>query len=454
MTKYSFIPILLLSFCSMNCKKEPPIVPPDPKPEIRLTLQDTTCTEAWLQLQFKNLLPPHNYKIYRDTTLAITGTLFANETTFIDEGLLPKKTYSYKAIRFENNSVKDSVTTAITTMDTTSHEINWEIHYFGDYGSNVLYDIAIINENNIWAVGEINLFDSLGQQQSEQYGLVRWDGNEWKVIKLSVLYNLGVQFVYSLLPQAIKAFGPDDIWFANGSVYHWDGDTITTYYVNKFPGNPNPVWTKDRQRARTLGGTSSSNLYASGEEGTLAYFDGVKWKNVEANTNYQGNDIFVDTDVKTGETNIYGLFSEFTPVADSKLFRLTKNNAEQISMPGINTIVTKILGSRNKKYYAVGLGIFVKRIIDDTTMWKNIQPGLTQYATTEMFGSSPNNVFIAGSFGELLHFNGYTWKSFRQHPVLQGITSISSIEVKHKTIVAVGYYQSGAKAFVLVGKQK
>lgn len=454
--KYIFILVVVstISFLQMDCNDDPPIIPPEPEKKVTLALQDTTCTEAWLQLKFTNFTAPHNYKIYRDTTQVFAGTLLANETTFIDEGLLPKRTYAYKAIRLDSGIARDSAVTNVTTMDTTSHEIEWEIHYFGDYGSNVLYDVAIIDENNIWAVGEVNMFDSLGQQQTEQYGFVRWDGNAWKVVKIYALYNLEVQFLYSLLPQAIKAFSPNDIWFANGSVYHWDGDTITSYYVNKFPGNPNPIWTKDRQRARTLGGTSSSNLYASGEEGALGYFDGSSWKNVETNTNYTGHDIFVDADLKSGGVDMFGLFSlrSVTGGVGSKLYKLNKDKIEtEIPLPGISEQVVSLYGIYNKNYYASGVGLYVKRTLTDTTQWYDIQPIVTPYVTGKVSGTGVNDIYIVGSFGEFLHFNGVTWKSFQKHPLFTDV-EFSKVVVLNKTIIVTGMYQSYKKGVVMIGK--
>jgi len=47
-------------------------------------------------------------------------------------------------------------------MDTTSHNFTWQTWTFGEHSSSRLYDVAIINENNIWAVGEIYMKDSLG----------------------------------------------------------------------------------------------------------------------------------------------------------------------------------------------------------------------------------------------------------------------------------------------------
>ncbi len=44
-------------------------------------------------------------------------------------------------------------------MDTTSHNFTWQTCTFGEHSNSVLYDVAIIDENNIWAVGEIYMND-------------------------------------------------------------------------------------------------------------------------------------------------------------------------------------------------------------------------------------------------------------------------------------------------------
>ena len=48
----------------------------------------------------------------------------------------------------------------------------------------MLYDVAIIDENNIWAVGEIYLNDSLGQPDPTPYNAVHWDGISWNLKKI------------------------------------------------------------------------------------------------------------------------------------------------------------------------------------------------------------------------------------------------------------------------------
>ena len=44
------------------------------------------------------------------------------------------------------------------TMDTTSYNFIWKIDTLGNYGS-YLKDVAVIDENNIWVVGNIRVPD-------------------------------------------------------------------------------------------------------------------------------------------------------------------------------------------------------------------------------------------------------------------------------------------------------
>jgi hypothetical protein len=57
-------------------------------------------------------------------------------------------------------------------MDATSHDFTFQTFTFcGTAGSSTLYDVAIINENNIWAVGEIPVTDT-SQNGSTMYNAV------------------------------------------------------------------------------------------------------------------------------------------------------------------------------------------------------------------------------------------------------------------------------------------
>ena len=103
-------------------------------------------------------------------------------------------------------------------LDTTSHDFTWAVDTLGNLYSSVR-DAWIFSEDHIWVIGEI-WSGELGD--SELYSGAIWNGNEWELIKL--IYEGSGS---TLQPHGIWAFAPDDIWFASGSVFHYDGEIIT-----------------------------------------------------------------------------------------------------------------------------------------------------------------------------------------------------------------------------------
>lgn len=106
-----------------------------------------------------------------------------SDTLLYIDSLLPNKNYMFKAVSFYNpedgvNSNKINT----TTLDTTSNNFSWQSWSFGSYSATSLYDVAIINENDIWAVGEILIADSVGTGYTV-YNAVHWDGQSWELKK-------------------------------------------------------------------------------------------------------------------------------------------------------------------------------------------------------------------------------------------------------------------------------
>jgi hypothetical protein len=66
------------------------------------------------------------------------------------------------------------------TADTTSHNYTWQLELLGNgAGSGVFYDVAIINDTLAYAVGELYMKDSLGQDDPHAYNVARWNGRQW-----------------------------------------------------------------------------------------------------------------------------------------------------------------------------------------------------------------------------------------------------------------------------------
>ncbi len=148
---------LLLAFI-FGCEKD---TSPIDSPEILLTVADVGVTEAWLHLEVKNSNSDYQITIWRGDSTIQQFSNFSKDSIIYDQGLLPGHSYTYKAVYHAERQTL-SVESHFTTLDTTSYDFSWEILSFGDGGSSTLFDVCIINENDIWVVGELWLRDSTG----------------------------------------------------------------------------------------------------------------------------------------------------------------------------------------------------------------------------------------------------------------------------------------------------
>jgi len=220
--------IILISL-TLSCNTTEPPPPPDAKPTLALTLEDASSIEAWVKLTTTNLQFPATITLKQNNIVTQDIILSYADTLLYIDSLLPKITYTFQAITQSSNqfitaerSEDGSITSnelSITTMDTTSHNFTFETWTFGEVGSSTLYDVAIIDENNIWAVGEIYMNDSLGNPDPHAYNTVHWDGTEWKLFRIMFYTICGQQNRTPYPASAIFAFNENEIWIGmDGSV--------------------------------------------------------------------------------------------------------------------------------------------------------------------------------------------------------------------------------------------
>ncbi|MDP2302888.1 MAG: glucosyl transferase, partial [Ignavibacteria bacterium] len=145
LTKLLVIILLPLLFTAVSCNKptEPTIG------NVTITVEDVSCTEVWLAVNTGNIQLPGQFVLYENNRRKTEITFTQRDTVIVIENLLPKQNYSYKLMNSNNVSNE----TLAITLDTTSHNFTWQTFEFGQHSSSVLYDVAIIDENNIWAVG-------------------------------------------------------------------------------------------------------------------------------------------------------------------------------------------------------------------------------------------------------------------------------------------------------------
>jgi hypothetical protein len=161
-------------------------------------------------------------------------------------------------------------------------------------------------------------------------------------------------------------------------------------------------------------------------------------------------DIWGSSDPLTGQQTIIAIASGSSPEEGNQLLSISGTNVAPLSGEGLSWGATGIWFVPNCQYYIVGAGIHKKSMLKDQA-WNVYPPGeVTSYASGGVRGSALNNVFVVGSFFEVVHFNGSSWYNYRNEiPFTNG--ALGGIAVTENLVVAVGL--SGQKAIAVIGRR-
>ncbi len=442
-TKLSYFLFLIILLVAISCNTTEPPPPPDgEKPTLAIALDDASCTEAWLQLTTKDLELPaeltlKQYNLTGDSLSKIFLINTKDSLLYIDS-LLPNQTYTFVASHSGLSGISSNEL-SVATMDTTSHNFTFETFtYGGDAGSCVLYDCAIISLENIWCVGEINIADTSINGYTT-YNAVHWDGNEWELKRVYFPSVCGQSSLTSFPAKTIFAFDDGQIWISS------TGDKIAIIedgiQIDKFclpwSFSINKIW-----------GTSSNNLYIVGNDGNIAHFQNGNWTRIISGTYLDFLDIYGATDPKTGEQQILAVCTRNYPLGNG-IYLIEGNTATEISSNPIEWELFGVWFIPRRHYYVLGSGIYEKKFLSDST-WKNSPLDITHYGTSGIRGNDLNDVFVAGSFGEFLHFNGVSWKSYINETGLSN-GGYGKVAVKNNLVIAVGL--NNGQAVIIVGRR-
>ncbi len=402
---FSFV--LLLSSCKRSTE------PLFNTSNLQLQVLDVSCTEAWLSLKAKNVYFNKTLKLYQDDSLKLEKILTTEDSLLYVDGLWPNTSYQFRVTVYDGNKlIAKSSTVTATTMDTTSHNFTWQTFEFGGQGgSSSFYDVAIIDEKDIWAVGEIYTAD-------DKYNAAHWDGERWELKKITYggwFWKINTVF----------AFSHNDVWFS--AFVQWNGsrfveypvpDVITGYSLNK-------IW-----------GTSSSDLYVVGNNGLIAHYDGKQWQRIESGINYVINDI-------------YGLNELILCVAgdaykknQGRVFKINKDNSVRHLEWDEKNTAQSVYITNPFKYYIAGY----KLISNIKNQWYEISNALPSFGNM-IRGTDANDIFIACDNLKIAHFNGKTWQSY----FFNKIGILESIAVSKTVVVSCGY--DARKAYIIMAKR-
>ena len=398
---------------------------------LALSLADVSCTEVWIELKTNGLTLPVNINLLKDNSLAQTISLNSSGTTIYIDSLFPNKSYQLQVQITQGLRTTSSNKLTVQTLDTTSNSFTWQTFTFGDpgTGSGVLNDVAVINENDIWAVGEFYMNDSTGQPDPTLYNAAHWNGSKWNARRLYYNYQ-GQNFIGRIY--AVYAFNENDIWFGMGSMIHWNGSKYESISnASAFQSTVNKIW-----------GTSSSDLYVVGNSGNIAHYNGNTWEKIESGTNNNVTDVW-GNNIDAGEI-IYCVTHDQYGTNNSEIISIQNNKATITPFNEDEIALSIWIPNNNIIYIGGGNGLF-KRTDNN---WEKINYNNSGYVG-RIRGNASNDFFISGGFGLAAHFNGYYWKVYSEISLSSG--NYYSFSMKDNIIAMVGY--NNGKAVLTVGKR-
>jgi hypothetical protein len=194
-------------------------------------------------------------------------------------------------------------------------------------------------------------------------------------------------------------------------------------------------------------GTSSNDLYVVGDAGNIRHYDGVRWRRIESGTTLDVYDIYGTRNLRTGETEIYAVAAKQFVTFDRRILRVRSSGVEAVSDSTIPYSLHGVWFKGGGPYYVVGSGIYRKRDPMRSGPWQWLHPGVTPYYTYAIRGNDVNDIFICGSYGELLHFNGIQFRSHQNVPRFSAL-EFYELSCRNNLVVVVGYVQPRAVAVI------
>ncbi len=424
------LPIFLVMLTLLSCNTTEPIPVNE---NIKITGIDAAVIEAYLNIQIENPSPNKEVIIERDGEKVISFTASKTNTAISDTGLTENTAYKYKAKLQENGKViGESSEVSITTMLPTSHNFTWETFTVG-FVTSTLFDVTIIDENNIWVVGEIytedtHTYDSLGNWINP-YNAVHWDGTKWELKRIRYYGNCSAVEYPPL--KAIWAFSADNIIITNGGSIGWfDGSNVyLDCGVNPLlNGTINKIW-----------GISSEDLYIVGDNGNIAHYNGADWEKIESGTDVRLTDVYGD---ETGENIFISGYNDFKPTVllmhkNKKTEKIIESTNLFTNRPGfISGIIRSVWLNRNRLFTLTTYDLYNSGINTNGEakgIWKG---NPYDWGVNKVRGNDINDIITCGVFGRVWHYNGVNWKIYTE--LVSQTDDLYKIEIKGNICVAIG----------------
>lgn len=190
-------------------------------------------------------------------------------------------------------------------------------------------------------------------------------------------------------------------------------------------------------------GVSPDNYFITGGKGTLLHYYNKKWQFIDIKTEIDINDIWGSMDDATGEPYILLPLSFKWTADDKRLLQLKPDNSiSDEKWPNQNRRLNSVWFRNKRKVYVSGAGVFTRTGFNQ---WKEYTE-LPLIYTDRVRGNNINDIFIAGDFGILAHYNGKTWREFSKYVE---VDIFRGLAFKQNLAVAAGEENGKAVIYML-----
>ncbi|MBN8707452.1 MAG: hypothetical protein J0L62_16390 [Bacteroidetes bacterium] len=444
-TRFILPVLFLISFSlgSFTSCKEPSSGPEtEAKDSLVLKFKESDLTSAILFLHSSGVTLPASVSLYRNGDSVQTFLLHRADTSLKDSLLSPSTSYNWQAkLRKTASSFLTSNTVTARTIDTTSHTFTWKLDTLGAAGS-VLFDVAIVNDTCVWVVGDIK---SQPYSPVDRYNAAMWNGKAWKKFRFLLEGFNGFESVHDLRTIFYTADGK--IAVASGgsfSIHQLDGKRQFTKYLLASIGSSTKIW-----------GTTSSNLFIVGTNGSITHYNGSTFTLMESGTTVNLQDVWGTSDNEVwacgwnegdGRSVLLGKYSSGWKIINQSD---PTNWGKYPSDQQPTDVYSAVWQSKPGDSLWVGSfwGVFRRGLkVDDRFSWdcrvKNIDqfPPDPVAAPVRIRSTGKNNIWVAGRLQTLAHFNGLTWRTVSGLPVQSVYTTSFDLSKNGKWGVMTGCF--------------
>lgn len=187
-----------------------------------------------------------------------------------------------------------------------------------------------------------------------------------------------------------------------------------------------PAW--QRKTLRSVWGTSSSNVYVVGADGTLLRYDGGKWNPTLSGSPYGLYGVWGASTTSVYAVGAYGTILRH----DGATWTLMQSNTSRS--------FTSVWGSSDTDVFAAGTNGTIQHY--DGVKWRAMASGTTT-TLWSVWGSSPTQVFAGGDYGTVRRYDGKLWSAINYSSSWWGVRGIWGSSGSEVFAVATSY--SGLK---------